>query len=130
MEWEIARTLCAFMNTEGGTLIIGVDDDGMVPGLDKDFSTLGRRKNKDGFLQAFVNITENLFASPVSPDDYTARFEESRGKFVYVVEVKKSEKPVFCLLDGVSEFYVRKQTTTRKLDAKAQFEYLLEHFKN
>ena len=130
MEREVARTICAFMNTEGGTLIIGVDDDGTVLGLDDDFSTLGRRKSKDGFEQSFVNITENLFDPPLSSDDYTARFEECRGKLVYVVEVKKSEKPVFCLFDGVREFYVRKQTTTRKLDAKATLEYCSDHFKN
>jgi energy-coupling factor transporter ATP-binding protein EcfA2 len=128
MEREVARTLCAFMNTEGGTLIIGVDDDGAIVGLDKDFSTLGRRKNKDGFEQAFVNITENLFTSPVSPDDYTARFEECQGKLIYVIKVKKSKKPIFCLLDGVSEFYVRKQTTTRKLDPKDTWDYGLNHF--
>jgi len=130
MEREIARTLCAFMNTEGGTLIIGVKDDGTVLGLDDDFSTLGRRKNKDGFEQAFVNITENLFASPVSPDDYTPRFEECRDKLVYVVKVEKSGKPVFCLFDGVSEFYIRKQTTTIKQDPKDTLNYCLGHFKH
>ena len=128
IEREIARTICAFMNTEGGTLIIGVDDDGTVLGLDKDFSTLGRRKNEDGFHQAFVNITENLFNPPLSPDDYAASFEKCHDKLVYVVKVKKSEKPAFCLFSGVNEFYLRKQTTTRKLDAKATLEYCLEHF--
>jgi len=128
MEREIARTICAFMNTEGGTLIIGVDDDGTILGLEKDFSTLGRRQNKDGLEQAFVNITENLFSSPLSPDDYTAHFEELQGRPVYVVRVKKSQKPVFCLLGGVREFYVRKQTTTRKLDSKETLDYYMTHF--
>jgi len=128
MEREIARTLCAFMNTEGGTLIIGVDDDGTILGLEKDFSTLGRRQNEDGFRQAFVNITENLFLSPLSPDDYTAGFEKLQNKSIYVVKIKRSKKPVFCLLGGVREFYVRKQTTTRKLDSKETLDYCMAHF--
>lgn len=129
MDREVARTLCAFMNSEGGVLIIGVEDDGTILGLEKDFSTLGRRKNKDGFEQAFVSITEDLFESPLSPDGYTPRFEEYRNKLVYVVEVKKSEEPVYCEFGGETELYVRKQTTTRKLDAKGIVEYCSDHFK-
>ena len=30
---KIVRELIAFANTEGGTLLIGVDDDGSIPGL-------------------------------------------------------------------------------------------------
>ncbi|HID64939.1 MAG TPA: ATP-binding protein [Anaerolineae bacterium] len=130
MEREIARTMCAFMNTEGGTLIIGVDDDGMVLGLDDDFSTLGRARTQDGFIRAFENITKDLFSSPVSPDYYTARFEEPQGKLVYVVEVQRGKKPVFCRFDGEKEFYVRRQTTSQKLDVEAALEYILDHFKD
>lgn len=130
MEREIARTLCAFVNTEGGTLIIGVGDDGTVLGLDDDFSTLGGAKTQDGFIRAFENITKDLFSSPVSPDYYTARFEEHRGKLVYVIEVQRSKKPAFCLFGGEKEFYIRKQTTTQKLDVEATLEYVLDHFKD
>jgi energy-coupling factor transporter ATP-binding protein EcfA2 len=128
MDKEIARTLCAFMNTEGGTLIIGVDDDGMALGLDDDFSTLGRRRNRDGLAQAFANITKHLFVPSVLQKYYTARFEQYQGKSIYVVEVEKSEEPVFCLFDGVREFYIRELTTTRKLDAKDTLDYCLGHF--
>ena len=31
---EIAKTLCAFLNAEGGTLLIGVQDDGKIIGID------------------------------------------------------------------------------------------------
>lgn len=130
MEREIAKTLCAFMNTEGGTLIIGVDDEGRVLGLDDDFATLGRRKNMDGFEQAFVSIVDNLFESPLSPDNYRCRFEEYQGKLVYVVELEKSHEPVFCLFDSVSGFYVRAQGTTRKLGGEALVDYVAKHFRN
>lgn len=128
MEREVARTMCAFMNTEGGTLIIGVDDNGTVLGLDDDFSTLGK-KDKDGFKQAFVNITVSLVDPPVSPDYYTSSFVEYRGKLVYVVQVGRSEKPVFCLFNGVREFYVRTTTIRRKLDVKETLEYVQRRFR-
>ncbi len=129
MEREVARTICAFMNTEGGTLIIGVDYDGTARGLNDDFSTLGRRKNKDGFEQAFVRITENLFDTPLLSNYYEAYFMEYREKLVYVVQVKRSETPVFCNFDNTREFYVRKLTTVRKLDAKETWDYASRRFR-
>jgi hypothetical protein len=123
MDREIARTLCAFMNAEGGTLIIGVSDNGTALGLDEDFSTLGSRKNKDGFEQAFANIAKNLFDPSVLQRYYRARFEQYHSKSIYVVEVEKNENPVFCLFDGVREFYIRELTATRKLDVKETLDY-------
>lgn len=128
IERAIAKTICAFMNTEGGTLLIGVDDNGSILGLDKDFSILGKRQNKDGFHQAFVEITEDMFDPPLLPDDYKANFIELEGKLIYIVEVNKSTRAVYCSFDGAADFYVRKQTTTRKLDAKASNEYCSNHF--
>ena len=48
LELVIAKTITGFMNAKGGKLIIGVDDDGNIVGLEKDFKTL-KHKNKDGY---------------------------------------------------------------------------------
>lgn len=40
METVIAKTVAAFMNSGGGTLLIGVDDDGKLIGLGPDYATL------------------------------------------------------------------------------------------
>ena len=40
METVIAKTVAAFMNSGGGTLLIGVDDDGRLIGMGPDYSTL------------------------------------------------------------------------------------------
>ena len=40
METVIAKTVSAFLNSGGGTLLIGVDDEGRLIGLDGDYSTL------------------------------------------------------------------------------------------
>jgi hypothetical protein len=49
MEHVIVKTVCGFLNGEGGTLLIGVDDAGQVLGLDQDFKTLGSKGDTDGF---------------------------------------------------------------------------------
>ncbi|MDR3468137.1 MAG: putative DNA binding domain-containing protein [Xanthobacteraceae bacterium] len=39
------KTIAAFMNSEGGTLLIGVEDDGSILGLDKDLGLMARKIN-------------------------------------------------------------------------------------
>src|SRR6476660_7849722 len=48
----VAKTLAAFLNSQGGTLLIGVNDEGELLGLEVDISTLGK-KSLDGFELAF-----------------------------------------------------------------------------
>jgi hypothetical protein len=48
LEHVIVKTIAGFMNAEGGTLLIGVDDKGQVVGLEADYQTLGKR-NRDGY---------------------------------------------------------------------------------
>ncbi|MBD3157352.1 MAG: hypothetical protein GF309_01060 [Candidatus Lokiarchaeota archaeon] len=125
---EIAKTLCALMNTEGGTLIIGVDDEGRAVGLDKDMATLSRgRKDRDGFEKAFADLVVRYLGR--KPQLYIETgFDEYQGKTVYIVQVDPSPEPVYCLFDGQHEFYVRALTTTRRPDAKEFLEYINEHF--
>jgi hypothetical protein len=47
------KTLAGFMNTDGGTLLIGVEDDGSIFGLEKDLSLVG--SSQDKFEQTVVN---------------------------------------------------------------------------
>jgi len=54
LESIIAKTIASFMNSGGGKLFIGVDDEGKILGIEKDYDTL-RNKNKDGF---FLQLTQ------------------------------------------------------------------------
>jgi hypothetical protein len=44
------------MNSEGGSIIVGIADSGEVPGLEGDFEALGKKKSWDEWMQHFVNI--------------------------------------------------------------------------
>jgi Putative DNA-binding domain len=46
IEHVIVKTVCAFLNAEGGTLLIGVDDAGSAVGLSNDFKTLGAQRHQ------------------------------------------------------------------------------------
>ncbi len=65
MEQVVAKTVAAFLNSSGGTLLIGVDDDGRVHGLDRDFATL-RTPDADRFeLWLRDMLTASLERTPL-----------------------------------------------------------------
>src|SRR5205823_8323387 len=51
LEAAVLRSIAGFLNSQGGTLIIGVNDSGALVGLDRDLKTFSKRVNPDGFQQ-------------------------------------------------------------------------------
>jgi len=127
LEKVIAKTIAGFMNSEGGTLLIGVTDDGDVCGLASDLKTL-KREDQDGFEQHLVQIVSSKYLNPEFGGYYNTSFEPIGNDIVCRVEVERSPKAVFLKDNQNSEFYVRAGNTTHPLDAQAQFEYIGMHW--
>lgn len=64
LEHVIAKTVAAFMNSEGGSLFIGVDDHGNAIGLDLDYGTL-KKPDRDGFQLHLGNILDAYLGKEV-----------------------------------------------------------------
>ncbi len=56
LEEVIIKEVAAFINTSGGVILIGVTDDKKPVGLEKDFSCLKRRPDRDGWEQHLINL--------------------------------------------------------------------------
>jgi CheY-like chemotaxis protein len=115
------KTIAAFLNTNGGTLLIGVKDDGSIYGIEPDIEIANKdHPNKDGFLQTFTNaINDNI--GPVFTEKYVlVYFETVNDKEICVVKVTKSEKPVFLKQD----FFIRTNNVTQKLNTQEVLERL------
>lgn len=121
---EIALTIAAFMNTEGGTLLVGVNDDGQVVGLEPDMDVV-RNKNRDGFELAFGYIVRDYLGEAHHPQLETY-FAEVDGEAVFVVEVPRGQSPVFC--GKSNDFYVRSGNQSPKLDPQQMMTYWSERF--
>jgi len=124
----IAKTIAGFLNSEGGTLLIGVADDGSIYGIEQDIDSL-QRNDRDGFEQGLVQVLENFIGGEYSPY-YRWSFEESTGKLVCIVMVDPSPKPVFLTDKQNPEFYIRMGNTTRPLDAQETHEYIGLHWES
>ena len=118
---SVLKTIAAFLNTEGGTLIIGVEDDGSIYGLERDLALV--QNSPDRFEQLLANLISDALG-PQYNHLIRGRFEEVDGKLVYVLEVEKAPEPVFLKGPRGKEFYIRVRTTSRALDPEQTVEYI------
>jgi hypothetical protein len=119
----VAKTLAAFVNTSGGTLVIGLKDDGEVLGLDNDLKTLGSKSNLDGWELSFNQTVTNYLGADIAAV-VEMLFTEVEGKTIAVVSCQPHGQPVF-LNDGEDvEFWVRTGNSSRKLNVLETSKYI------
>ena len=105
------KTMAAFLNTEGGTMLIGVADSGEIRGLAKDYKLCHKHDN-DGFEQKIHSLVASRFV-PRPTGKVKVSFEHMEDKQVCVVSVEKSKDIIH--LDG-KDVYVREGNTSHKLE--------------
>lgn len=112
--------VCSFWNTDGGTLLVGVEDrTGNLVGLDPDLKLF---KDRDGLINA---ISQRLHDEvPAAAPSIEVRIEEVDGTPVLRIDVAPGSAPVF----RQDEFFVRENNTTRKLKGEPLQAYLRHHW--
>jgi hypothetical protein len=119
---DVLRTITAFLNSSGGTLVIGVEDSGNVFGLRRDLKLL-KHKTADGFQQLLTSHILQSIGAGFIPY-IKMRFEELTGQTVCVVDVEPAGEPAYLKGPQGQEFYVRFASTSRKLDAEDVVKYV------
>ena len=115
------KTIAAFMNSEGGALLIGVEDSGQIFGLERDLGLVG------GSVDKFLQLINTLVADRIGVEfsqNVMAKLDAVDGKPICVVDVSKSPGPAYVSGSKGSEFYVRIGNTTRSLDPEETYAYL------
>jgi hypothetical protein len=129
IEKVAARTVAGFMNSKGGLLIIGVDDEGKPLGLEPDLATIGR-KDLDGLQQTLVTVLSSQLGTDVAA---SVRIHLTKvapdGHDIVLVDCPSYGKPVFLIDGGAKEFHVRAGNTTRLMDVEEASSYISEHWK-
>ncbi len=127
LEQVILKTNAAFLNTDGGTLLIGVDDGGKVVGLEHDYVTLGKKQNRDAYENWLTTLLLKEFGKDSAPL-VQIRFCELDGKEVCRVTSKPSPKPVYVKEGNAMYFYIRAGNSTRQLSTKEAVDYCKHHW--
>ncbi len=127
LEYLIAKTIAAFLNSEGGSLLIGVDDEKNILGLENDFSTL-RKPNIDGFeLQLLEVIKKYIGVELISHLKITFPVHDEES--ICLIKISKSSKPLFTKLEGKEDFFIRAGGSSVPLSREEQSEYEKDHWK-
>lgn len=117
---NILRTVVAFMNSNGGHLLIGVSDDGSIIGIEQEYSIVNPQKcDKDGFQLCLDDLLINKIDNELVHFLYKIKFHSIDGKEICEVLVRKSPKPAFLN----ENFYIRQ--SNRNIELKGR--KLLEH---
>ncbi|MFB6216418.1 MAG: helix-turn-helix domain-containing protein [Candidatus Aenigmatarchaeota archaeon] len=122
---KVAQHIAAFANTAGGHLILGVDKEGNIQGLEKDFKSIS--KGQEGFKKQLENALAEHLGEAFSTQKTEIQFTTLGEKSVCLVKVEPSDEPI--QVNG-DELYVRKEEETRQLSSRDAAEYIKRHFKD
>jgi uncharacterized protein YaaQ len=121
LRMSVLKTIGAFLNSAGGTLLIGVEDNGHVCGLSSDLKTM--RGSADRFEQLLTSLVADKIGAEFA-HLVKLRLETLEGETVCVVEADRAPEPVYVTSARGREFFVRLGNTTRSLDPEETVSYV------
>jgi type I restriction enzyme R subunit len=140
VEAAAVKTVAAFLNSEfGGTLVIGVADDGSVLGLQEDYTTLHKegKDDADVFLLHLNQLLENSVGLAAAAN-VTTTIDAVEGRDLCRVHVEPSGHPVEAEVTVADErgqfskervFYARLNNATRAIsDERERQKYIAQRW--
>lgn len=124
LEKEVLKTITAFLNSDGGTLLIGVKDGGDVFGIDKDIEKYG---SLDDFELHLSNLIKDRIGRTYEPYIHIS-FSKIGTKTVCRIDVEHSSKPAYMKKKDDEIFYIRGGNHTEKLVMSEAKEYIDERW--
>jgi predicted HTH transcriptional regulator len=123
----VLKTIAAFLNTEGGDLLIGVADDGAIVGIERD-----QLETDDKFMRHLAQVVRNGLGDR-SGTCIDPKTQIVQGKTVCVVSCQRSPEPVFLKWKGMEavaegDLFVRSGPGTVKLPPDSAREYIRTRF--
>jgi type I restriction enzyme R subunit len=123
----VLKTIAAFLNTQGGDLLIGVDDDRTVLGIEQD-----QLESDDRFMRHLAQVVRNALGDRagtcINPSTQIVQ-----GNTVCLVSCQRSPEPVFLKWKGKEahpegDFFVRSGPRTDRLDPESATQYIKTRF--
>ncbi|MEA3467314.1 MAG: ATP-binding protein [Thermodesulfobacteriota bacterium] len=121
-EIELAwlKTVVAFMNSDGGILLIGVDDAGEIIGTDAD-----NFANEDKCRLHFKNMLNTHVGAEFTRFIHL-KIVTIKEKTILIVECERVRRPVFLTVGKNEDFFIRSGPSSMKLSMSQMVKYLGE----
>ena len=122
IEHATLKTVAAYLNSDGGTLLVGVSNEGDILGLKDDYF-----ESDDKAQLHFTNLIKQHIGSEFLP---YIRHEIVKVEDNSVLKVKcqRSDKHVFLKRGEEEEFYVRNGPSSVKIEGSALIDYIRNNF--
>ncbi|TSC75177.1 MAG: AAA ATPase [Parcubacteria group bacterium Gr01-1014_44] len=127
LEKTIMKTVAAFLNSEGGHLLIGVNDQGQVVGLENDLASLPK-PDMDGFQNHFNNLFSHMIGAEFRRW-VKLIFSRVDGKMVCWAKIEPGHKPVYLKTEKGEDFYIRTGNVTAPLKMSEAAAYISSWWK-
>lgn len=128
LEKMVLKTIAAFLNSQGGTLLVGVEDDGTVVGVEDDFSTFeAEDQNVDAWQRNLKQKTINAFGPDVWAIVDLKLDVTEQGTVARIVCPARAQ-PTWLISKAGPEFYIRAASSTELLPADRWSQYIKERW--
>lgn len=116
LKFEVLKTIVGFMNTCGGNLVIGYNEENKeVLGLQNDY-TLSQNNNKDGFTRKLTEYIEQYIDHSTYFKNMKLYFEKIGEKELLRIQVFEASSPVFIKKGDKLVFFIRKENKTIQIN--------------
>ena len=121
--WAVIKTIAAFMNTHGGTLLIGVNDHGDPVGIEVDYPYV-KGADRDGWELWMTTAVKNALGT-VAATELPVRYCSIEGQTVARIDVRRGTQPTFASRKGMPRevLFARLNNATEELSGPALLEY-------
>lgn len=123
MEHSVLKTINAYLNSEGGTLLVGVNDKGEIDGIKED-----NFPNKEQVNRHLNNLIASSIGSEFTPF-IKAEVVEIDGKEIVKIDCRPSVKEAFLKSGNEEEFYVRRGQHSMPLSGSSLLKYIENKFR-
>ena len=122
LEHSVLKTLAGFLNRDGGTLLIGVADDGSSLGIEAD-----QFKSEDSMSLHLTNLVKSRM-DPIAMTEIRIDYGTYQDHRIMRVVCNPSHIPFFVKDGPDKRFYVRMGPSTDELPADKIHEYIKHRF--
>jgi predicted HTH transcriptional regulator len=134
----IAKTIAAFLNTNGGKLIIGIKENKQnnnieITGIEQEIKKL---KNKDYNNDGYKRMITDDIIKPYFPKNILNHFNEhininfieKEGKTLCLIKVRPNNEETFITINNKDHYYIKIDTETRELQGKQIIDHIKKRF--
>jgi len=132
LEEVVIKSVAAFANGQGGTLLIGVDDDGEPLGLERDYGTLGA-VDHDRFEIHIRNLLNEAFGQSFVAGKVRISFPSIGTLQICEIDISQAQQPLIVKVPdkngrATEKFYVRSGNSSVEMPMSEMPSYISERF--